>query len=102
LTLQAHSKNIFENKANTNIRFAYLIFNPYFDTNFSNPYISNFKSKILKDYKATLEEISIFGDFKWLFDAVMDYQSKHLGIPKPQCVFEFALHDQKSYVLEQV
>lgn len=94
--------NILKNKANTNIRFNYLIFNPNLDTDFSNPYILNFKSKILKDYKATLEEISIFGDFKWLFDAVMDYQSEHLGIPKPQCVFEFALYDQKSYVLEQV
>ena len=94
--------NILENKANTHVRFLYLIFNPDFDTDFSNPYISNFQSKILEEYKETLEEINILGDFKWLFDAVMDYQSKHIGIPKPQCVFEFALHDQKSYVLEQV
>ena len=94
--------NILENKANTNVRFTYLIFNPNFDTDFSNPYISNFQSKILEEYKETLEEINIFGDFKWLFDAVMDYQSEHLGIPKPQYVFEFALHDQKSYELEQI
>ena len=93
--------NILENKANTHVRFTYLIFNPDFDTDFSNPHISNFQSKILEEYKETLEEINIFGDFKWLFDAVMDYQSKHLGIPKAQCVFEFALHDQKSYVFEQ-
>lgn len=94
--------NILENNASTKIRFVYLIFNPNFDTDFSNPYISNFQSKILEDLKETMEEISIFGDFKWLFEAVMDYQSRHLGIPKPQCNFEFALHDQKSYVLEQV
>lgn len=90
--------NILKNKANTNVRFIYLIFNPDFDTDFSNPHILNFKSKILEVYKETLEEINIFGDFKWLFDAVMDYQSKHLGIPKPQFNFEFALLDQRSYV----
>lgn len=89
--------NILKNKANTNVRFTYLIFNPDFDTDFSNPHILNFKSKILEEYKETLEEINIFGDFKWLFDAVMDYQSKHLGIPKPQYNFEFELHDQVSY-----
>ena len=94
--------NILESHANANVRFIYLIFNPDFDTDFSNPHISNFQSKILDEYKETLEEINIFGDFKWLFDAVMEYQSEHLGIPKPQYVFEFALHDQKSYELEQI
>lgn len=94
--------NILENKANTNVRFTYLIFNPKLNTNFSNVNISGFQSKILKEYNEACAEINYFGDFKWLFDAVMDYQSKHLGIPKPQYVFEFALHDQKSYVLELV
>ena len=89
--------NILENNASTKIRFVYLIFNPNFDTDFSNPYISNFQSKILEDYKETMEEISIFGDFKWLFDTVMNYQSEHLGLPKPQYNFEFELHDQVSY-----
>ena len=91
--------NILKNKANTKIRFTYLIFNPNYDTDFSNPYISNFKSKILEEYIETLEEINIFGDFKWLFDAVMDYQSEHLGIPKPQYNFEFILHNQRTYLL---
>ena len=90
--------NILENKANTNVRFAYLIFNPNYDTDFSNLYILKFKSKIMEDYKETLEEISIFGDFRWLFDAVMNYQAKHLGLSKPQFNFEFALLDQRSYV----
>ena len=89
--------NILENNASTKIRFVYLIFNPNFDTDFSNPYISNFQSKILEDYKETMEEISIFGDFKWLYDTVMNYQSEHLGLPKPQYNFEFELHDQVSY-----
>ena len=89
---------ILENKANTNVRFTYLIFNPDYDTDFSNLYILKFKSKIMEDYKETLEEISIFGDFKWLFDAVMNYQAKHLGLSKPQFNFEFALLDQRSYV----
>jgi hypothetical protein len=50
----------------------------------------------LEEYKETLEEINIFGDFKWLFDAVMDYQSEHLGIPKAQYNFEFILHNQRT------
>ena len=53
--------------------------------------------KILEEYNETLAEISSFGDFKWLFDAVMNYQSEHLGLPKPQYNFEFELHDQVSY-----
>jgi hypothetical protein len=89
--------NILENHANANVRFIYLIFNPNFDTDFSNQNIAKFQSKIQEEYKETLAEISSFGDFKWLFDAVMNYQSEHLGLPKPQYNFEFELHDQVSY-----
>lgn len=89
--------NILENNANTNVRFAYLIFNPNFNTNFSNKHIKKFESKILREYNETIEEIRSFGGCKWLFNAVMNYQSKHLGLPKPQCEFEFALLDQNSY-----
>lgn len=94
--------NILENKANTHVRFLYLIFNPNFDTDFSNPYISNFQSKILEEYKETLEEINTFGDFKWLFDAVMNYQSEHLDRPRPKCDFKFELQDQMAYTSELI
>jgi hypothetical protein len=94
--------NILENKANTHVRFLYLIFNPNFDTDFSNPYISNFQSKILEEYKETLAEINIFGDFKWLFDAVMDYQSEHLDSPRPKCDFKFELQDHMTYTSELI
>ena len=92
--------NILESHANANVRFIYLIFNPNFDTDFSNPHISNFQSKILEEYKETLEEISIFGDFKWLFEAVLNYQSEHLSILKPPYYFEFHLHDQCTYLVQ--
>jgi hypothetical protein len=94
--------NILENKANTHVRFLYLIFNPNFDTDFSNPFISNFQSKILEEYKETLAEINIFGDFKWLFDAVMDYQSEHLDSPRPKCDFKFELQDHMTYTSELI
>ena len=92
--------NILENNAKTNVRFVYLIFNPNFDTDFSNQNIAKFQSTILEEYKETLEEISSFGDFKWLFDAIMSYQSKHLNLVKPQYNFEFELHDQSTYLTQ--
>ena len=91
------SANILQNKANTNIRFIYLIFNPNFDTDFSNEYIERFKTKILDEYQETVDEIRSFGDFKWLFDAVMDYQSNNLKLLKPDYRFEFDFLDQKTY-----
>ena len=89
--------NILESHANANVRFIYLIFNPNFDTDFSNQNIHAFQSKILEEYNETLAEISSFGDFKWLFDAAMNYQSEHLGLPKPQYYFELILQDQRTY-----
>ena len=94
--------NILENHANVNVRFIYLIFNPFFDTDFSNSNIQKFESKIKEEYNETKSEAREFGDFKWLFDAVMSYQSTHLDLPKPQYNFEFALLDQKSYALKLI
>ena len=64
--------NILESHANANVRFIYLIFNPNFDTDFSNQNIHAFQSKILEEYNETQTEIDSFGDFKWLFETVMD------------------------------
>ena len=89
--------NILENHANVNVRFIYLIFNPNLNTDFSNLNIQKFESKIKEEYNETQAEAREFRDFKWLFDAVMSYQSTHLDLPKPQYNFEFALLDQKSY-----
>lgn len=93
--------NILENNANKNVRFVYLIFNPNYNTFFSNQNIK-FKQKILDEYKDAVAEIREFGDFNWLFNAVMSYQTKHLELPKPQCHFEFALLNQKSYASELI
>ena len=92
------SANIIENDANPNVRFIYLLFNPYDNTDFSNDKISDFRNKITKVYDQTIEEIKLFGDFKWLFDIVMEYQSRLCaGKPMPAYEFHFDLMDQKQY-----
>ncbi len=92
------SANIFENGANPNVRFVYLLFNPYDNTDFSNDKIADFRKKITDVYDQTLEEIKLFGDFKWLFDIVMDYQSRlRVGEPMPAYDFHFELVDQNKY-----
>ena len=91
--------DILENHANANVRFIYLIFNPNFDTDFSNENINAFQSKILEEYNETQTEIDSFGDFKWLFNTIMDYQAEHLGLHKPIFNFEFERYDQRTYLI---
>ena len=92
------SANIFLNDANPNVRFIYLLFNPYDNTDFSNDKIAGFRKEITDVYDQTLEEIKLFGDFKWLFDTVMEYQSRLcVGKPMPVYDFHFDLMDQKQY-----
>lgn len=91
--------NILEYKnVNTNVKFVYLIFNPEKDTDFTNNKLAYYQEDIKKDYKATINEIKLFGDMKWLFDAVMQYQVKHLKSPEMKYTFNFELASQEDYL----
>lgn len=90
--------NIYEDpKANTKIKFVYLLFNPNHITSFTEA-TKKREKQIKAAYDATVKEIELFGDFKWLFDAVLKYQSRlKPGKPTPQCEFSFKLVDQTNY-----
>ena len=94
--------NILDKKknANPNVRFIYLIFNPNKDTDFSNEQIKGFEKEINEDYKKTLEEISWFEDFRWLFNIIMEYQiakCKCKSKSRPAWSFHYEQMDQKDY-----
>ena len=92
--------NILDKKknANPNVKFIYLIFNPKVDTDFSNEHIKGFENGIKEDYNKTLEEISWFGDFKWLFDIIMEYQiGKCKSKSRPAWSFHYEQMDQNNY-----
>ncbi len=92
--------DILENKnTNKKIKFVYLIFDPK-DANFENKNISKFKKEIVDDYNATLEEIKKFKDFKWLFDAVLQYQIEKRKLAYQEITFDFKLVSQKDYKKE--
>lgn len=93
--------NIIENDSNPNIRFIYLIFNPDKNTDFAyiNTKIKDAKKNIIEIYNRTRKEIMSFGDFKWLFDTIMEYQSRLKPDKKlPICKFSFELLDQSQYI----
>ena len=86
--------------ANPNVKFIYLIFNPKVDTDFSNEQINGFEKEINEDYKKTLEEISWFEDFRWLFNIIMEYQiakCKCKSKSRPAWSFHYEQMDQKDY-----
>lgn len=86
-------------KQNVTIRFIYLIFNPKTETLFTGE-IERFKDKIFKLYDDTIKEIQGFGDMKWLFETIMEYQSEHLELTKVDYSFDFKLVDQNNYIEE--
>ena len=59
-----------------------------------------FKDKIFKLYDDTIKEIQRFGDMKWLFETIMEYQSEHLRLTKVNYSFNFKLVNQKDYLNE--
>ena len=94
----AISANILENeKANKNVKFVYLIFNPE-DTDaacFENEKVSSYKGRIFKIYNETIEEIRKFNMEK-LFASVFQIQADRLGIEgKKYSSFDFCIADQK-------
>ena len=96
----AISANILENeKANKNVKFVYLIFNPE-DTDaacFENEKVSSYKGRIFKIYNETIEEIRKFNMEK-LFASVFQIQADRLGIEgKKYSSFDFCIADQKDY-----
>lgn len=89
------SASILEGKQNRSVKFIYLIYNPEL---VKDCLCEEYKENVLKTYKETTAEIESFGDMCWLFDAVMDFQKKNLGLSldvKPS--FEFKLADQNNY-----
>lgn len=94
------SADLLENqKRGISIHFVYLIFNPKTETLFTKE-IERYKEKIFKQYDDTIKEIQRFGDMKWLFKTIMEYQSEHLGLQKVEYSFDFKLVDQKGYIDE--
>ena len=96
----AISANILENeKANKNVKFVYLIFNPE-DTDaacFENKKVSSYKGRIFNIYDETIEEIRKFNMEK-LFASVFQIQADRLGIEgKKYSSFDFCIADQKDY-----
>ena len=95
----AISANILEDeKANKNVKFVYLIFNPE-DTDaacFENEKVSSYKERIVKIYKETIEEIKKF-NMKELFASVFQIQAERLGKEKKDSSFDFCIADQKDY-----
>lgn len=93
------SANILENqKANTNIRFVYILFNPNHNTSFNNEQTLSYKEKIKSIYNETIKEIENFGDMKDLFDAVMEIQKERLSLPKKKYTFKFYIANQINYI----
>lgn len=92
--------DILENRRNDiSIRFVYLIFNPKTETLFTGE-IEKYKEEIYKIYDETKKEIQGFGDMKWLFETIMEFQREHLGLHKVKYSFDFKLVDQYDYISE--
>lgn len=92
--------NILDKKknANPNVKFIYLIFNPNEDSDFTNENIKGFEKEIKEDYDKTLEEISWFENFEWLFDIIMEYQiGKCKSKSRPAWSFHYEQMDQNDY-----
>ena len=97
----AISANILEDeKANKNVKFVYLIFNPkYADSAcFENEKVSSYKERIFKIYDETIKEIKEKFDMKELFASVFKIQAGRLGVEgKKYSSFDFCIADQKDY-----
>ena len=94
----AISANILEDeKANKNVEFVYLIFNPEYNTCFENEKVSSYKGRIDKIYKETIDEIGEF-DMERLFKSIFEIQAKRLGLEgEKDSLFEFHRVDQDKY-----
>lgn len=92
------SAALINNKIESNtIKFIYLIFNPNYNTDFSHDAIKKYEKKLKDQYDETIEEIEKFSDMKWLFDSIMEYQSKRLNRLIVKYNFDFYLTDQVKY-----
>lgn len=80
-----------------NIKFIYLLFNPRSDADFSNGAIKHYEQELKDQYDETIKEIEKFGDMKWLFECIMNYQISRLRPSKVCYSFDFKLMDQKEY-----
>ena len=72
-----------------------MIFNPKNGTDFK--FSSKYCESVYKTYDETIGEIEKLGDMKWLFEAVMGFQSENIGMDPVKCDFSFRLTDQGDY-----
>lgn len=100
------SAALINNKIESNtIKFIYLIFNPNYNTDFSHDAIKKYEKKLKNQYVEAIKEIEKFGDMKWLFDSIMEFQineNKKLKLTNenlklPNYSFRFELMDQEKY-----
>lgn len=91
--------------ASNTIKFIYLIFNPNYNTDFSHDAIKKYEKKLKDQYDETIKEINKFGNMKWLFNSIMEFQvneNKKLKLTNenlklPNYSFSFELMDQEKY-----
>ena len=78
------------------VRFIYLIYNP----NAVKKYMTERQwSEVESQYNKCKKEIDLFGDMKWLFDAIYKFQQENLTKKRlikysGECAFEFCVADQ--------
>ncbi len=91
--------------ASNTIKFIYLIFNPNYNTDFSHDAIKKYEKKLKDQYNESIKEIDKFGNMKWLFNSIMEFQvneNKKLKLTNenlklPNYSFSFELMDQEKY-----
>lgn len=90
---------ILEGKVTTNVKFVYLIFNPYKDgVSFDNEKIKSYEEDIKSVYDKAIKEVTGF-DMRDLFKAVMEIQQKRLAkLPSKNDSFNFEIADQNDYL----
>ena len=93
----AISANILENeKANKNVKFVYLIFNP--EEVIEQVEKESYKKQIIEIFGDTKKEITDYFDMELLFESIFEIQAKRLGLEgKKYSSFVFCIADQKDY-----
>ena len=82
-----------ENHKRKKIKFIYLIYNPNEIPTIKEKY----KEGIRLDYKTTIQEMALFKDMGWLFNAVWEFQKTKIDKEAEAPAFEFILTDQDGY-----
>ena len=87
---------VLEDRTTPTVRFIYLLYNP----NAVKKYMTERQwSEVEGQYNKCKKEIDLFGDMKWLFDAIYKFQRENLTKKRlikyrGECAFEFCVADQ--------